>query len=142
MNEQEINAEKAAKTSRPDLVPAELAIAAGRPFAYGAVKHGLGESGRGTYRDPGTEQATIETHVASFARHWSAFLAGEYIDPDSGAAQLRHIDCCAAQLAIILSLIDNTPGDDDHVFGSRFAGMIQHRIPCGSFRTTEGNTDG
>lgn len=105
--ENEINAEKAAKP-RPDLLPARALLAGGRAFGYGAAKHGLGRSGRGTYRDAGTEQATVETHRASFMRHWCAYWAGETIDPESG---LSHLDCMMAQLSIIIDLVEDPPCD-------------------------------
>lgn len=102
----EIDAEKALK-SRPDLIPTRAILAGGRAFAYGANKHGLGQTGRGTYRDAGTEQAQVATHRASFLRHWCAYWAGELIDPESG---LSHLDCMQAQLSIIIDLIEDPPG--------------------------------
>lgn len=100
-----IDAEKSAKP-RPDLVPARAILAAGQAFAYGLSKHGGGLSGRGTFRDAGTEQAKVETHVASFSRHWFAYLSGELIDEQSG---LPHLWCAMAQLAIVVDLTENPP---------------------------------
>lgn len=111
LTEEQINAEKAAK-SRPDLVPPRFNMAAGRALGYGARKHGLGRSGVGTYRDAGTEQALLETHVASFERHWQRFKMGRRagienpIDEESG---LTELDCAAAQFSIIVDLTEDPP---------------------------------
>jgi len=102
---QEINSEKAAKP-RPDLVPTRAIAAAGRAFGYGAAKHGLGTTGRGTYRDAGTEQAEVATHRASFMRHWCAYWSGETADPES---ELSHLDCMMAQLSIVIDLTEAPP---------------------------------
>jgi hypothetical protein len=104
--ETEINNEKSLKP-RPDLVPVRAIMAAARAFAYGANKHGLGNTGRGTYRDAGTDQAEIATHKASFLRHWLAYWSGELVDPESG---LSHLDCMAAQLGIVIDLVEDPPG--------------------------------
>jgi hypothetical protein len=98
--EDQINAEKHGKP-RPDLVPPAAIMAAGRALGYGVHKHGGGRTGLGTYRDAGTEQAEVRTHVASFCRHWLAYLDGEHTDPESG---LAHLDCAMAQLAIVVHL--------------------------------------
>lgn len=107
--EEEINAEKASR-SRPDLVPTRSHMAGGRAFAVGVAKHGLGKTGRGTYRDAGTEQSEVETHRASFFRHWCAFWSGQSNDPDSG---LSHLDHMVAQLAIIVDLVEDPPNLPD-----------------------------
>lgn len=98
--EETINAEKARKP-RPDLVPARAIMAAGRSMAYGAAKHG-----DCTWRIAGTEQADVRTHVASFSRHWLAWLSGEQTDAESG---LAHLDCAMAQLAIVVDLVEDPP---------------------------------
>lgn len=97
----EVSAEKATKQRRVDLVSPWLIAFAGDALGYGVGKHGGGTTGRGTYRDPG-EQSLVETHRASFERHWNAWRRGEEVDPDSG---LPHLSCCCAQLSIIADLI-------------------------------------
>lgn len=107
----DIDAEKASKP-RPDLVPPAFMQAAGRALASGLGKHGGGQSGWGTYRDAGTEQALVTTHVASFQRHWEAFRQGLrdgdplVRDPGTG---LPEIDCACAQLSIIADLLVHPP---------------------------------
>ena len=105
-SEQEINAEKAAKP-RPDLVPARAVMAAGRCMAYGLAKHGGGKSGRGTYRDAGTDQAKVETHLASCIRH----LLEYQIDPNATeeGSGLSVLDHAMAQLAIVVDLVEDPP---------------------------------
>lgn len=98
----EIDAEKARKP-RPDLVPARAILAAGRAMAYGVSKHGPGQTGRGTYRDPG-EQGRPETHMASCLRHMLAYLCGETHDSDSG---LAHLDCATAHLCMVVDLVED-----------------------------------
>jgi Domain of unknown function (DUF5664) len=103
---EEIDAEKRAKPS-PSLVPARSMIAAARAFSYGETKHGLGYTGRGTYRDAGTEQASIRTHFDSLERHLAAIKSGEFVDPESG---LSHYDCAMAQMCIVVDLVEDPPG--------------------------------
>ncbi len=107
-SEQEINAEKAAK-SRPDLVPGRFALAAGRSFAIGAVKHGT-PRGLGSYRVAGTEQATVTSHWASMERHLAEIKAGHFMDDAPGGTGLAHIDCVCAQISIIVDLMENPAG--------------------------------
>lgn len=106
--EQEINAEKAAKP-RPDLIPATAIYEEGRAFGVGAAKHGLGPTGRGTYRVAGTQQATVACHFASLMRHINAWHRGEDVDPESGDDKLLHLGCARAQLAIMIDLIQDPP---------------------------------
>lgn len=109
----EIDAEKATKP-RPDLVPPRAIMAGGRAMGYGVAKHGPGRTGFGTFRDAGTEQATAESHIASFDRHWQAFKIGRRsgttnpIDPGTGLAEL---DCAMAQLGMVVDLVEDPPAD-------------------------------
>lgn len=111
LTETDINGEKAAKV-RPDLVPPRATLAAARALTYGVAKHGGGTTGYGTFRDAGTEQSRAETHIASFDRHWLRFKAAlrrgvdAPVDPDSG---LLELDCAAAQLAIVVDLVEDPP---------------------------------
>ena len=104
----EIDNEKRRKP-RPDLVPARAILAAARAMAYGAEKHGLGQSGRGTYRDPGLDQSELATHIASFERHWLKFRQAVQEktpdqDPETG---LSHLDHAMAQLSLCVDLWEN-----------------------------------
>lgn len=112
LTEEEIDKEKTTKP-RPDLVPPRAIMAAGRALGYGANKHGLGRSTWGTYRDAGTEQADIRTHIASFERHWQRFKQAMrdgtgpgVLDPESGQ---RELDCAMAQLSIIVDQAEDPP---------------------------------
>ena len=103
--EEEINAEKASKP-RPDLVPARAVLAAGRALAYGANKHGLA-GGRGTYRIADTDQAKVETHLASCLRHILEFqIDPSAVEEGSGLSVLDH---AFAQLAIVVDLVEDPP---------------------------------
>lgn len=104
----EVDAEKAAKP-RPDLVPGRAILAAARAFGYGAAKHGT-PGGRGTYRIAGDLQSRVRTHAASLERHWQAIKSGEFVDPESG---LSHLDHMAAQLSIVIDLMEDPPGSID-----------------------------
>lgn len=106
---EEIDQEKALKP-RPDLVPGRAVLAAGRAMAYGHAKHGT-PGGLGTYRTAGCAQSRARTHAAALERHWQAFKSGERMDPESG---LAHLDHMAAQLAILIDLIEVPPGDIDN----------------------------
>lgn len=109
--EAEINAEKNAKP-RVDIVPPALMLAAGRALGYGADKHGVpeGYDGFGTWRIPGTQQAEVLTHYACLMRHLLLWRAGEIIDPiERGGSGLPHLDHAAAQLAILLDLLERPP---------------------------------
>lgn len=108
--EAEINAEKHSK-SRVDIVPPVLMIAAGRALGLGASKHGVppGYDGFGTWRIAGTEQAEPLTHYACLMRHLLKWRGGETIDPETGDAKVEHLEAAAAQLAILLDLLQNPP---------------------------------
>lgn len=105
--EAEINAEKHAKP-RVDIVPPALVLAAGKALGFGASKHGVpeGNNGFGTWRTAGTEQAEPLTHYACLLRHLLLWRGGEAKDPDSG---LSHLDHAAAQLGILLDLLERPP---------------------------------
>lgn len=107
-SEAEINAEKNAKP-RIDIVPPALMLAAGRALGYGAEKHGVpeGNDGFGTWRTPNTQQADPLTHYACLMRHLLLWRSGEVIDPvERGGSGLPHLDHAAAQLAILLDLLE------------------------------------
>lgn len=120
----EIDAEKASKSVRVDLVSPWFAFFAGRAMAYGAGKHGTGLTGRGTFRDPG-EQSMIDTHVRSFERHWNAWRRGELVDPDS---ELSHFDCACAQISILADLIGDPPKHD--VAPARTYEIVRRGLCC------------
>lgn len=101
----EVDAEKSTKP-RPDLIPPEALRLAGAAFAAGHAKHGT-PGGRGTYRIAGTEQARVQTHVASMWRHLIAWMGGDEIDAESG---VPHLGCALAQLAIVIDLVYDPPG--------------------------------
>lgn len=116
----EIDAEKAGKP-RPDLLPPIAVMLGGRAMGVGERKHGLGRTGFGTYRDEGSEQADVRTHIASFERHWlkfkRAFRTGtpNPIDPESGDEQLTELACAIAQLAIVIELIEEPVDGGAHL---------------------------
>ncbi len=91
-------------------MPARAIEAGGRAFAVGVQKHGLADNGRGTYRVAGTDQSKPDTHWASLFRHLYAYRRGELADPDSG---LSHLDHAMAQLAIIVDLVEDPPGETE-----------------------------
>lgn len=107
--EAEINAEKHAK-SRVDIVPPALMLAAGRGLGYGAEKHGTpeGNDGFGTWRTAGCEQSDPLVHYAGLMRHLLKWRGGEIWDPETDG-KVKHIDAAAAQLAILLDLLENPP---------------------------------
>ena len=105
LTQDQIAAEKATKP-RPDLFPARAILAGGRAFAKGLAKHGGGATGRGTFRDAGTPQAEVSTHIASLFRHLLQWQSGQPIDPDTG---LSHLDCAIAQLAVVIDLVEDPP---------------------------------
>lgn len=108
---EEINAEKASKP-RVDIVPPALMLAAGRALGYGTKKHGVPEDndGFGTWRTPNTQQADPLTHYACLMRHLLLWRSGEVIDPvERGGSGLPHTDHAAAQLAILIDLLERAP---------------------------------
>lgn len=74
-----------------------LVLKAGGPMGYGRRKHG-----DCTWRQAGTEQALVETHVASAFRHILEYLAdNDAVEEGSGDPVLYHAVC---QLCIALDL--------------------------------------
>ena len=86
------------KKSRPDLVPARLTEAAATALACGTYPD------RG-WRVPGPK-ARPGKRAASIERHWLAYKRGEYRDVETG---LPHLYCVAAQLGILIDLVEDPP---------------------------------
>ena len=86
---------------RLDLVPHQLKEGAAEVFTFGAKKYG----------DRNWEKGNpISVPIGSFERHWNAFVKGEDFDQESGLEHLKH---CAANIAMIMSTMENYPMYDD-----------------------------
>jgi hypothetical protein len=78
---------------------------AAQVMAYGAKKHGRGTTGLGTYRDEGSSQGRITTHLESWVRHLMELINfdrlhprnhyTDYKDPESGFPVIGHAACQA-----------------------------------------------
>jgi hypothetical protein len=69
--------------SRPDLLPSEAVLSAGRVLAFGLEKH----------PDELWKTLSVEEHIAACVRHQYKFLGGEQTDPETGESHLAHALC-------------------------------------------------
>jgi hypothetical protein len=91
---------------RVDLVPTELVRGAGRAFGYGAEKYGE-DNFRGGIK--------TRRLVGSILRHILAWLDGEDLD---GESSLAHFDHAAANLGMLMWMLENRPDLDDRWRGN------------------------
>jgi hypothetical protein len=111
---EEIDAEKASKPAR-ERVPPDFRELAAISISYGMSKHGLDETGQGTYAVPGNEQARIGTHMRSMLHHLDEVLAGHHVDQDvtepDWAGRIMHWHAFFAQASIVARLLRRPVGE-------------------------------
>ncbi len=108
---EEINAEKSAKPP-VERVPPDIMILAAKSIGYGIHKHGLDESGQGTYVVEGSEQARVGTHIRSMVGHLFAALSGQHADLDVPPEfQIMHWNAFFAQASIVARLLNRPVGE-------------------------------
>jgi hypothetical protein len=76
-------AQRSERKSRPDLLPSEAVLAAGRVLAFGLEKH----------PDELWKTLSVEDHVAACTRHLFTHLGGEKQDNESSESHLAHALC-------------------------------------------------
>jgi hypothetical protein len=76
-------AQRSERKSRPDLLPSEAVLAAGRVLAFGLEKH----------PDELWKTLSVEDHVAACTRHLFTYLGGEKQDNESSESHLAHALC-------------------------------------------------
>ena len=84
------------------LLPKSAQWAAARALTYGENKHG-----RFSFKENGYPYTVLADKVL---RHMSQFLNGEDTDEES---KLHHLDCCLADLMILVDTVHNHPHQDD-----------------------------
>jgi hypothetical protein len=75
--------QRSGRKSRPDLLPSEAVLAAGRVLAFGLEKH----------PDELWKTLSVEDHVAACTRHLFTYLGGEKQDNESSESHLAHALC-------------------------------------------------
>ena len=90
-----------------DMVPSALVEGAARAFAHGEQKHG-----RWQWYSVRNE-VSWSTWFAALLRHLFAWFWSEDVDKDSG---LNHLDCAAAELAMLMHIVKNNQGQDNRPF--------------------------